>query len=290
MTVFMNLFESELKTGNFIRMDETTVQVLHEENRRPESNSYMWVSIGYPARGRPLILFKYHPTRSRSVPYDFLKGFTGYLQTDGYDGYNHAATLPGIIHVGCFAHARRYFFEASKLNKKDSRAHKGLKFIRRIYELETELRERNLPDEIFIEQRKNAVLPVLDDFHNWLIISKNEVLPKSKTGDAVNYTLNEWTKLVRYLDAAFITPDNNETERAIRPFVIGRKNWLFSNTPRGANASAAMYSLVESAKANKLEPYAYLRFLFSRLPEVLIQAELKDILPCFLTPEQLKID
>ena len=290
MTGFMKVFEEKLKSGNCIRMDETTVQVLHEENRRPESKSYMWVSIGYPARGRPLVLYQYHPTRSKSVPHEFLEGFTGYLQTDGYDGYNHAASRPGIIHVGCFAHARRYFFEASKLNKKDSRAHKGLQFIKRLYEIENELRGRNLSDDVFTELRKKAVSPILDDFHNWLLALKNEVIPKSKTGEAINYTLNEWYKLIRYLDAAFLTPDNNETERAIRPFVIGRKNWIFSNTPRGANASAAMYSLIESAKANRLEPYAYLRFLFTRLPDASNQTELKALLPCFLNSEQIKID
>lgn len=287
MSGFMKIFKEQLKKGNFIRMDETTVQVLHEENRRPENKSYMWVSIGYPERGRPLVLYQYHPTRSKTVPYDFLEGFTGYLQTDGYDGYNYAVSRAGIVHVGCFAHSRRYFFDASKLNKKDSRAHKGLQFIKRIYEIESELREKNPADTLFVEQRKKLVLPVLDDFYRWLVLAKNEVIPKSKTGEAVNYTLNEWSKLIRYVDAAFLTPDNNEAERTIRPFVIGRKNWLFSNTPRGANASAAMYSLVESAKANRLEPYAYLRFLFTRLPEASNQAELTALLPCFLSSEQI---
>jgi len=289
MTDFIQIFESELKKGNFVRMDETTVQVLHEENRRPESTSYMWVSIGYPERGRPLVLYQYYPTRSQKIPYDFLEGFTGYLQTDGYDGYNYAVSKRGITHVGCFAHARRYFFDASKLNKKESRAHRALQFIRRIYEIESELREKNLPDDEFVERRKKLVVPVLDDFYNWLTEAKNTVLPSSKIGDAVNYTLNEWSKLIRYLDAAFLTPDNNETERAIRPFVIGRKNWLFSNTQRGAKASAAMYSLIESAKANRLEPYAYLRFLFTRLPEVSNKADLKALLPCYLSADQIDI-
>ena len=193
MAEFMTVFETELKKGDFIRMDETVVQVLHEENRRPESKSYMWVSIGYPERGRPLVLYQYHPTRSRDIPYNFLEGFKGYLQTDGYDGYNRAASRDGIIHVGCFAHARRYFFDASKLNKKDSRAHRGLQFIRRIYEIESELRGKELPDDKFVEQRRKLVLPVLDDFHNWLLEAKNAILPSSKTGEAVNYTLNEWS-------------------------------------------------------------------------------------------------
>jgi len=114
MGEFFDVFIDEMKKGTFMRMDETTVQVLHEEGRKPESTSYMWVAIGYPARDRPLVLFQYHPSRSRDIPHAFLEGFTGYLQTDGYDGYNLAAGREGIIHVGCFAHARRYFFDAAK--------------------------------------------------------------------------------------------------------------------------------------------------------------------------------
>jgi transposase len=287
MEELFSVFIEEIKKGTFMRMDETTVQVLREEGRRPEAKSYMWVAIGYPARGRPLVLYQYHPSRSREIPYAFLDGFTGYLQTDGYDGYNLAAGRDGIIHVGCFAHARRYFFDASKLNKKDSRAHRALDFIRKLYEIENRLRVQKISPETFVEKRKKEALPLLDDFHSWLVRIEPEVVPSSRTGQAVAYALNEWDKLIRYLDADFLTPDNNEIERAIRPFVIGRKNWLFSNTPRGAQASAAMYSLIESAKANKIEPYHYLRFLFTHLPLVSDKKSLRSMLPSYITEQQL---
>jgi transposase len=287
MAEFFDVFIDEMKKGKFMRMDETTVQVLHEEGRRPESKSYMWVAIGYPARGRPLVLYRYHPSRSRDIPHAFLEGFTGYLQTDGYDGYNLAAGRDGIIHVGCFAHARRYFFDAAKLNKQDSRAHRALDYIRKLYEIESRLRGEGLPPDTFVEKRKKEAIPVLDEFHSWLNRIGPEIVPSSRTGQAIAYTLKEWDKLIRYLEANFLTPDNNEIERTIRPFVIGRKNWVFSNTPRGAHASAGMYSLVESAKANKIEPYHYLRFLFTNLPLTSGRDELRSLLPCYLTEQQL---
>lgn len=288
MTPFLDIFKETLKSGNFIRMDETTIQVLHEEGRKPESLSYMWVALGYPARGRPLVLYEYHPSRSGDIPCDLLDGFSGYLQTDGYDGYNKVVTRNGLIHVGCFAHVRRHFFDAAKVNKKDSRAHKALSYIRRIYEIESSLQGKELSDDEFVRQRKSSALPVLNGFHAWLVKTNDEILPKSSTGKAVRYALNEWSKLIRYLDEAFLTPDNNAAENAIRPFVVGRKNWLFSNTPRGAHASAVMYSLVESAKANKLEPYAYLRFLFDQLPKAADNpAALRALLPCAVSHDQL---
>ena len=287
MSGFFEVFIDETKQGEYIRMDETTVQVLHEVGRSPDAKSYMWVAIGYPIRGRPLVLYQYHPSRSRDIPHAFLEGFTGYLQTDGYDGYNLAAGREGIIHVGCFAHARRYFFDAAKLNKQDSRAHRALEFIRKLYEIEGRLRERKLPAHSFVETRKKEALPVLHEFHSWLNLIERDVVPSSRTGKAIAYTLKEWNKLVRYLEADFLTPDNNEIERAIRPFVIGRKNWLFSNTPRGAHASAAMYSLVESAKANRIEPYQYLRFLFTNLPLASGRDSLRSMLPCYVTEQQM---
>ena len=287
MADFFSVFIDEMKKGPFMRMDETTVQVLHEEGRPAESKSYMWVAIGYPVRGRPLVLYQYHPTRSRDVPYKFLEGFRGYLQTDGYQGYTLTGNREGVIHVGCFAHARRYFFDAAKLNRKDSRAHRGLEYIQKLYEIENRLRSVTVSPDRFVELRKKEAEPVLNKFREWLIRAGPQLVPSSKTGQAIEYTLKEWDRLIRYLEAEFLTPDNNEIERAIRPFVIGRKNWLFSNTPRGAHASAAMYSLVESAKANGIEPYHYLRFLFTRLPGIIERDELKSLLPCFVNPEDI---
>ena len=251
----------------------------------------MWVAIGYPAKGKGLVLFEYHPSRAGIIPEKFLEGFKGYLQTDGYSVYKKAAAINKLIHVGCFVHARREFFDAAKNTKETSRANKALEYINKLYEIEASLRLLNLSDDIFVERRKKQCQPILDEFHAWFLKTKDAVPPKMPLGESITYALNEWNKLVRYLDRAYMTPDNNEIERTIRPFVIGRKNWIFSNTPRGARASTAMYSLVESAKANKLEPYAYLRFLFDRLPLAGHNEDaLKKLLPCFVSAEMLKLD
>lgn len=290
MDLFFEVMKETLKSGEFIRMDETTVQVLHEENRAPESKSYMWVAIGYPARGRHLVLYEYHPTRSGQVPMEFLKGFKGHLQTDGYAAYAAPAEKYGLVHVGCLAHARREFHKAYDPKAKKSSAYKALMIIRKVYEIESDLRGKDLDDDEFVKKRRAAVTPVLDELYAFLVRTKETVTPSSLVGEAVTYTLNQWNKLIRYLDLACMTPDNNEIERSIKSFVIGRKNWMFSNTSRGAHASAGMYSLIESAKANRLDPYLYLRFLFSKLPYVRDdKVELRKLLPCFLSTEEIKI-
>lgn len=285
----IEIMTEEIRSGPLIRMDETTLQVLNEPGREASSKSYMWVAMGYTAREKPLFLYQYHPTRSADVPKEFLEYYKGILQTDGYKGYNLAIVDKDIIHVGCFAHARRYFENALKLNKKSKIAYKGIEYIRKIYSIETELRGKKLSPENFIEKRKRAIIPVLESFLNWLNIQENSVLPQSKAGEAINYTLSEWEKLVRYLDHHLLTPDNNLIENAIRPFVLGRKNWLFSNTPRGAQSSAVLYSLIESAKANGLEPYKYLRCIFERLPVTDSKEKLRELLPDRITPEMIEI-
>ena len=286
----IDLIVDEIRSGPIIRMDETSLQVLKEPGRKAESKSYMWVSMGYTADGRPLLLYQYHHTRSGNVPDSFLKDYSGYLQTDGYAGYNKAVSNNDIIHVGCLAHARRYFENAYKLNKKSKIGSKGLDYIKKIYAIEAKLRQGNLSPEQFVETRKKEVAPVLDAFFNWLQSQVTVVTPKSKAGEAIRYTLDEWNKLIKYLDHYLLTPDNNLTENAIRPFVMGRKNWLFSNTPRGAHSSAVLYSLIESAKANSIEPYKYLRYIFEKLPFAESKDDLRNLLPDKITSEMIKID
>ena len=286
--ILINFMREDIRGGPLIQMDETTVQVLKEEGRAPESKSYMWVILGYPEDNKPVIIFDYHAKKSKNIPLEFLKGYKGYLQSDGYTGYNEAGRRPGITHVGCFAHARRYFHEASKLSKKSKTAFKGLSYIRKLYKIENDLRSRNLNPVEFVQTRKNHIEPLFDEFKNWLLTKADAYPPESKTGRAIIYTLKEWPKLIRFIDAHFLTPDNNAVENAIRPFVLGRKNWLFSNTPRGAHSSAVIYSLIETAKANKLEPYSYLRYLFTHLPRVSANEEIKKLLPYNLNPEIIK--
>jgi transposase len=278
----------QIKNGTVIQMDETSVQVLHEDGRAAETKSFMWVMRGGDIQ-RKLTLFHYSPTRNSSVPLDLLKGFNGFLQTDGYEGYSKAVSEYDLIHVGCLAHIRRKFFDALKSDKKSKTAAQGLKFITRIYAAEKKLRiENHLPDE-FIKKRKDEVVPILSEFKTWLDEKQVYIIPKSDSGKAVNYAIGQWSSFINYINSAELTPDNNIIENAIRPFVIGRKNWLFSNTPRGARSSAVLYSLVESAKDNNLNVYNYLRFLFSKLPYAEYPDDIKKLLPCNLSSDIIKI-
>jgi transposase len=277
----MELFLQEIRTGPVMQMDETRLQVMKELGRADTAQSFMWIMRGGPP-GKPVIVYRYHPSRSAAIPLQYLSGFQGHLQTDGYEGYGEAASLPGIVHVGCWAHVRRKFDEAAKSSKRSGSAHEALGRIGKIYRIERELRAQPLPPEVFLRSRAEQVLPILRDFKLWLETKTLQVPPSVLLGKAVNYALKEWEKLLHYLDSPHLTPDTNMIENAIRPFVVGRKNWLFSGSPRGAHASATLYSLIETAKANGLEPYRYLRYVFTKLP---LAQNLDDYRS--LTPQQL---
>ncbi len=261
----MQIFLDEIRAGPVVQMDETRLQVMKEHGRADTAQSFMWVLRGGPPE-KPVILYRYHPTRSACIPLEYLSGFQGFLQTDGYDGYEEVGALPGVSHVGCWAHARRKFDEAAKASKNGGSAHEAVGRIAKLYSAERELRALRLPPDEFLSRRKARVLPILESFKGWLDSKAAQVLPSALLGRAVSYTLNEWSKLVRYLDSPHLTPDTNHIENAIRPFVIGRKNWLFSGSPVGAHASATLFSLIETAKANGIEPYRYLRYIFTKLP------------------------
>lgn len=290
----IDLMWEKVRAGPLQQMDETTIQVLKEPQRSPTAKSFMWVNLGYVAvenRLKPLVLFHYHPSRSKEVALSVLAGYDGYLQSDGYGAYAQAGSLPGIVHVGCFAHARRKFYEAAQLSKKAGAAEQALALIGSLYRIEKLLRgqlsQGTISREQFCTQRAEQAKAVLEKLYEWLVKKVDQVPPKTKLGQAVNYTLHEWPKLIHYLDAWFLTPDNNAAENAIRPFVVGRKNWLFSDTPRGAHASATLYSLVESARANGLEPYHYLRHLFDHLPNATTTAAIERLLPTNLSSADL---
>ncbi|MBU0499900.1 MAG: IS66 family transposase [Gammaproteobacteria bacterium] len=272
-------------------MDETPVQVLVEEGRSPTARSYMWLQRGGPP-DQPVILFVYDPSRSGAVPKQLLADYKGWLMTDGYDGYNHLSD--DIVRVGCWAHARRKFDEAIKAQgKKDKakpktgRAHQGLAYIQALYRIEREAKDRELSPEDRGLLRQQKARPILDDLKAWLDKSLPHVPPKSAIGNALHYLNNQWPYLIRYLEDGRLPIDNNLAERAIRPFVIGRKNWLFSATPAGAHASAKLYSLIETAKANGHEPYAYLHQVFKKLPAATTVEEIEQLLPWNITPEEV---
>jgi transposase len=276
------LLKETLKSGPIIQMDETTVQVMGEEGRSDTQKSYMWLARGGP-QDKKVIWYEYRPTRAAYNAKELLQGYSGYLQTDGYQGYDAAIRdMPEITHVGCFAHARRKFFEASKVNKNSLSSQEGIKYIRRLYDIEDALRnnlKKDNDNEKFLKDRKTEAEPLLHQFKTWLLRRKDDVLPSSLLGIAINYSLSQWGKMTAYLESPYLTPDNNACENAIRPFVLGRKNWLFCKSPKGAESSCGIYSLIETAKKNGLVPFQYLMALFERVPLAVSTEDWKKLTP-----------
>ena len=294
----INLLRDRLVEGAYIQMDETSVQVLDEPGRAPETKSYLWAQRSGETQ-RPVILFDYDPSRSGAVPRRLLGAFSGYLQTDGYEGYNAIARETGLTRVYCFAHVRRQFTDALKalgLNPrklpdkapdKARRALRGLSFIRNLYAIEH--RARGEPPDERKRIRDHHSRPVLDTLHAWVEANRPKVAPSTPLGKALAYLHRHWDGLVVFLQDGRLEIDNNRVENAIRPFVVGRKNWLFSATVAGAHASANLYSLIETAKANGLEPYAYLRYLFTELPKADTVKVIEALLPYNLDPAAITL-
>ena len=266
-----------------LHSDETTLQVLREPDKPPESKSYMWLYRTGGDTASPIILYEYQPDRRAEHPKRFLKNFSGYLHADGYDGYHDLSD--NITVVGCFAHARRKFDEAIKgLPKKtqaDSTAMIGKRFCDKLFSLERDF--AGLSVEERFQKRQELSKPVFDEFYAWL----NGLNPPPKTGlnTAVVYAKNQREYLGRYLEDGRLEISNNRAERSIKPFVIGRKNWLFANTPRGAKASAVLYSIIETAKENGLSPYEYLTYIFKNAPNWDIRGNVNNLewlLPWFV--------
>jgi transposase len=247
-----------------VQADETTVNVLSED----KTKCYMWVyctGSDSPENNdiKNIVLYDYQKSRAGSCAIDYLKGMTGALQADGYKGYEQV----DAILAGCWAHARRKFVEAQTAQPKNKtgRADWAIRHIKKLYKIEKEIKDLSVDEKKIIRQQKSK--PLLEDFKKWLDKSQQQVLPKSAMGKAIQYNLNQWQKLNRYIENGALNIDNNRAERAVKPFVIGRKNWMFSNTVSGANASAALYSVIETAKANGLTPFNYLMYLLEELPK-----------------------
>ncbi|MGP9509052.1 MULTISPECIES: IS66 family transposase [unclassified Halomonas] len=261
----IDTLRQHLLNAPLIHMDETTLQVNQEADRAASATSYMWVQRGGPP-GQQVVLFDYAASRAGRVPVDLLGDYAGRLITDGYEGYAEVVRRNGITHAGCWAHARRKFVEAQKVQPKGKtgKADWALNQIRKLYGVEKQAKA--LEPEARHALREQKSRPLIDQLRTWLDKSLAQVLPKSALGKALHYLDNQWPRLTRFLHDGLIPLDNNPAENAIRPFVIGRKNWLFSHTPSGAQASAAIYSLIETAKANGLSPYDYLQYVFATLP------------------------
>lgn len=264
-----------------IHGDETTVQVLKEDGRRAQSQSYMWVYRTALGSEQPVVLFEYQPGRGHEHPERFLDGYEGAVMTDGYAAWR---MLKGITHLGCMAHVRRRFDEALKAQKNPTgRAKEALRFIAKLYHIE-KLARGKPPDGMTIiehayQLRQVLSRPILDNLHAWLVRNKSAVMPNSLVGTAISYALGQWRYLYRYIDDGRFAIDNNLIERDIRPFTTGRKAWLFSNSVAGADASAVIYSLMLTCRACDVEPYAYLRHVLTELPRRQPGDDVTDLLP-----------
>ena len=258
-------FHRELLKRSFAMADETRIQVLKEEDRRAQTQSFMWLFRSGEDGLPPIILYGYSPTRSGNHAREFLNGFHGYLETDGYQGYNG---LPDIKRCSCWAHIRRYFIDAVPKGKQydySQPAVQGVQYCNRLFAIEDSIHKKYPGD---YEKRKQLRLekekPVLEAFWSW--IDQQKPVRNTRMDKAVNYALNRRETAEIYLEDGRCSFTNNLSENAIRPFAVGRKNWLFSDSVEGANASAVVYTMVEMAKAHDLNIYGYLKFLLDHRP------------------------
>ena len=267
----MNLMREVQNSSDYLQADETRIQVLKEDGKTAQSHSWMWVIRGGPP-DKPAVLFTYDPTREGSVPDRLLDDFKGTLQCDGYSGYAAICLKNGLLRIGCWDHARRKFVEAVKAadtkkvsgkKAKPTKADIALSKIRKLYLIEKKIAA--LDDAEKKTARQTLSVPVLNDLKDWLEKNVSRVMKGSTTRKAMEYTLNQWESLIGYCEHGHLNISNVLAENAIRPFAVGRKAWLFADTPRGAAASATCYSLIETAKANQLEPYAYVNYVLTHI-------------------------
>jgi len=281
----INLIREVQLEGTYLQADETRIQVLKEAGKTAQSDKWMWVIRGGPP-DRPSVLFEYDPSRAGAVAERLLDGFGGVLQADGYSGYSNVCQAAGITRIGCFDHARRKFVEASRAAQtqgtqknagQPTKADVALSQIRKLYAIEKSIKDLDCDKK---KQARQALsVPVLDDLRKWLEKNVSRVPRDSLTHKAMTYTLNQWEYLIGYCEDGQLHISNALAENAIRPFAVGRRAWLFADTSHGARASATCYSLVESAKANNLEPYAYLQHVLAHIAAADTVEKLEALLP-----------
>ncbi len=271
LTPVYEQLHKELLKREVLHADETTLQVLHEPGKKPQSDSYMWLYRTSGDTDKPIVLYEYQPGRGAKHPKEFLAGYKGYLHTDGYAGYHDLGV--DITVVGCWAHARRKFDEAVKSlpkgKAKGSSASQGLAYCNLLFGIEQEIADKTAAERY--EERLKQAKPVLDAMFAWA--NSRTAAPKSALGKALTYLKEQWPYLTNYLKDGRLEISNNRAERSIKPFVIDRKNFLFANTPKGATGSAVMFSLIQTALENGLDSYNYLTWLMRKAKD----ADLTDL-------------
>ncbi len=289
LTPLREALQKALMEHDYLHIDETLLQVLNEPGRTAQQNSYIWCLVTGTHASR-IVLMHYSPSRSGAVASRLLAGHRGYLQTDGYAGYDATAARPDITQLGCWAHVRRKFDAAAKASAAGAAhiARQGLKLIRDLYHLDN--RGKDKPPDERTRYRQTEVQPQLDRIRAW--INENQARALSYGGllaTAFTYIHNQWPKLIVFVEDARLQLDNNTAERHIRPIATGRKVWLFANSEAGASATATWYSIVETAKANGVEPYWYLRKVFEEMPARLRDGTpVDDLLPWNIDADELR--
>lgn len=260
----LELLKIVLISQSHIHADETTAQVLHEPNRPATAKSYMWVYVTSEVCDNQVVVYEYTTGRASIFPQTFLADFNGTLQTDGYVGYKKLE--PKLILCGCWAHLQRKIVDAIKIKKntlsENSPEFIFLKFCKKLFKIESTAKKEELPLEELLKLRQEKSTIIIKDLYDWIGNEGQKILPKSVLGEAITYALNQKVYLLRFLDDPKISLTNNTAERCVKPFVIGRKNWLFSNTQKGATSSSIIYSVVQTAIRNNLNPLAYLNLVF----------------------------
>lgn len=273
LSKIVSRLHEQLLKDNYLHADETPIQVMNEDGKKNTTKSYMWVYTTGSHSDKQIRIFEYRSGRAGANAADFLDGYKGYLHTDAYKGYSR---VKGITRCLCWSHARRYFTDALPKDLKSAGAtlpKQGLAYCNKLFEIEKELKDLSPKDRK--EQRLKLEKPVLEAFWLWVDSNINGVLIKSKIGQALQYVKNQQSGLMAYLEDGSCEISNNLAENSIRPFTVGRKNWLFAGSPKGATASATVYSVVETAKANGLNPYKYLHLLLTVLPKIQFQKDME---------------
>lgn len=296
----INLLRDHLMTARLLHGDETELQVLKEPGKSAQSKSWLWLQL--TDDGPPIRLFSYSSSRSGKSARELYEGYSGALMSDGYEPYAQVAAAASLIHLGCWVHARRKFIDAYEAIPKEHRradrpAARIIALIAELYRLEQQVQsareQQAITDEQFFTHRarlrQQESRPILEQIEQQLQTHLHTTAPQSLLGKALHYLAHQWPKLIRYIDAGHYPIDNNPAENAIRPFVIGRKNWLFADTVKGATASANLYSLIETAKANSLEPYHYLRHVLKELPKAQTVEDFEALLPWVLKADTLSM-
>ena len=286
----INLMRDHLLDSPLVFGDETTVQVLKEPGRAAQAKSYMWVQMtqgsGPQGTGPPIRLFGYSPSRSTDAAVKLYAGLRegAVLMTDGYEVYDKIERANRLVHLGCWAHARRYMVDALQALPKNARgpeqpAVQFIELIAKLYAVESRARKLEMDAQQRLHHRQEHSVPVIEAIKALLLAHLHAVVPGSALGKALHYFSSQWPKLVRYVEDARYPIDNNPCENSIRPFVVGRRGWLFSDTVAGANASANLYSLVQTCKANGIDSYRYLSALFIALPNATTVDDYEALLP-----------